>query len=329
MDLDMWLTALAQSSLLLAVAWVMSAAVFGAAVASYGRIPLWIGIVGAVAVPVLGLIVLLIVAIVRSASQRTLRRGATAAGVPAPGTSPSNQGSVVATSPFARPTPVDARSGTEAGVAAPLRPPARAPFGRLRTRSGLAGTAALVLLALAATSTLFIRWFRFDSQILPALSVWAWGTGIDVLVLASVAVLMCAVLLSALRPSRWAAVLAAGVGACWASAAGLAIIVAAPVTTVLTAIGAQSYSMGDALESLGMDTSAATIPLPDGIDLSVIGITGTQLDLASIDLAAPIPTATLELGGSFFVALVVGVLALTWSVTEIFLAHRASVRRRE
>jgi hypothetical protein len=63
--------------------------------------------------------------------------------------------------------------------------------------------------------------------------------------------------------------------------------------------------------------------LPAGVDLSALGIEGSTVDLSAVDLAAPIPAATLELGPAWFIVLGVGVAALAWAVAEI-----ASARRR-
>ncbi|PPH97815.1 hypothetical protein C5C56_11720 [Rathayibacter sp. AY1D1] len=182
---------------------------------------------------------------------------------------------------------------------------------------------AVLVLAVSGTgSLLLVGWFTFDSRIVPPLSVSAWGTGLDVAVIATAAVLVVVLVRAWWRPSRAAAVAAALVGGCWTFASGSVLALAAPVTELLGDIGAISYDLGDLLGSFGLTGSAGVVELPEGIDLSAVGIVGRTVDLRAVDLAAPIPAATLELGPGWFIALAVGLVVMLWSIVEVVVADR-------
>jgi hypothetical protein len=112
------------------------------------------------------------------------------------------------------------------------------------------------------------------------------------------------------------------VGGCWTFASGSVLALAAPVTELLGDIGAISYDLGDLLGSFGLTGSAGVVELPEGIDLSAVGIVGRTVDLRAVDLAAPIPAATLELGPGWFIALAVGLVVMLWSIVEVVVADR-------
>jgi hypothetical protein len=288
-DAGTWLNALSQVALLLIAVYVASSAVIGGACASLARLPIWLGLLLGVFVPVLGPLALLITALGRFRYRSTARGMMTDSG--------------------------------------PLFSQRR----RLRFRSitGAGGLAILGLVIIAAAATLLVRWFKFDSRIVPPMSVWAWGSGIDVFVICSVSVLLTAFGLSFFRPSRWAAILVASIGSWWLVLSGVCLVLTVPVTELLKQLGALSYTVGDLLLALKLHTSQAGFDLLPGVDLSSIGIVGTHVDLSTIDLAEPVPAATLELGGAFFIALVVGIFALTWSVFELAAIQRTHKPRSE
>ncbi|QHC57209.1 hypothetical protein [Rathayibacter sp. VKM Ac-2760] len=226
-------------------------------------------------------------------------------------------------------------AGSEA-VAAAVVPPARG----LRARAvavrathqplstvRLALLAVLVVAVAATASMLLVGWFTFDSRIVPPLSVVAWGTGIDVAVLTSAGLLAVVLVLAWWRPSRTAAVAAVTLGGVWTFVAGSVLALAAPVTELLSDIGALSYDVGDVLGSFGLRGEVGVVTLPEGVDLSAVGLPGRTVDLSAVDLAAPIPAATLELGPGWFIALAVGIVVMLWALVEVAAVNRVSARR--
>ncbi|NQX12305.1 hypothetical protein HQQ80_11765 [Microbacteriaceae bacterium VKM Ac-2855] len=249
-------------------------------------------------------------------------------GAPSPSSSPFGSGVGI---------PADDMANTAGnGVASAIEPP-RASASRLSTFTGrfgrnrahppslfrLVGLVVLATATVAAAASLLVSWFTFDSQIVPPLSVWAWGTGLDVAVISTVVFLIAAQGLAWWRPSRWAAVIAVTAGAIWTFVAGSVLALAVQVTALLNDIDAFSYDVGDALGSFGLTGDAGVVTLPEGIDLSVIGVPGPTVDLRTIDLAAPIPAATLELGPGWFIAVAVGAVVVLWAVAEVIRANRA------
>ena len=336
MDWGGWINFFTQGVVLGFLCSFVGGAVVGAAIVSYGRMPLWLGIVVGGLLPVLGHLVLLVIALVRAAASRRTP-DSRASSTPAVTASPWSTAPTVslweaaAVEQAAGPHGTVSPFGTEMPPAytGPSAPPSTA-SSRLRrvdwrftTVRGIVALVALAALTVAAVSALFVHWFTFDSQVVAPLDVWSWGTGIDTAVLVSVALLLVAGVLATVGPSRWASAIAAIVGGFWTFVGGLALAASAPLTSLLEDIDDFSYSVGDVVTGLGMDPSAGSIELPDGVDLSALGIAGSTVDLSGVDLAAPIPAATLELGPAWFIVTIVGVGILAWAIAEIAQAGRS------
>jgi hypothetical protein len=298
MDPSLWWATLWQFALVFVLVSAVATALLGGVLASSGRLPLWVGLVVGAVFSVVGLAVLAVIAVVRAVRHRMSRR-AVSADLPADHPPASR-----IDSPVAAPAVVS---------------------GRRRRRLSAAAAA---VLCLGAVSTLFGVWFTFDSTIVPPFRMSPWGTGADVAVLVSVALFGLAVVLVWFRPSRVASSVVTVVGTTWLFVAASALLLSGPVTALLADVGNLSYSVGDALEAVGADTSASTIELPPGVDLSALGITGSSIELGAVDLAAPIPAATLELGPAWFIVLAVGAAGVVWSAAELQSAHARARRSR-
>lgn len=356
MDLNFWFAPLMNVLLLLLAVHVVTAALVGSAIASYGRFALWIGVVCAIVVPFAGPVVLLIVALTRASQNPSARATDVAGPAPAAESVATNPwelaGSGYSTELTVSALAVPATSFSSAdpwnlGQAAPHDDaplPSTSPQNpssaggrarrllsrvtRLGTPSGRRSIIVLGIIIVAAALTLTQCWLVFDPTILPPLSVFAYGTMLEGAILVSLIIFLGGLGLAVIRPSRWASVLVSSVGGVWLFLAGFGLILAAPATAMLDSWGAMSHTVGELLTSLGIDPAAATVTLPNGMDLAAFGIDESQLSLASLDLAAPVPTATLELGPSLFLALGVGVLALVWAIVELRLAHRQEAESR-
>lgn len=66
MDMNQWLVAAVGTVVVLAVIWLLVAAIAGTALASWGDFPVWVGILVCALVPVVGPVVLVVVGVVRS-----------------------------------------------------------------------------------------------------------------------------------------------------------------------------------------------------------------------------------------------------------------------
>lgn len=179
---------------------------------------------------------------------------------------------------------------------------------------------------LAAIVALIVPWFelRFGAGS-PRLSVYAWGRAIDVLLIVSIVLLTAALMVVILARHRPAAVvLVIPVVAFWAwAAAGLAFL-SAPLERLLSAVGGLEYTVGAALAFLGIDTSTATIVLPEGIDPAVLGLESSTIDVASLDLAAMIPTLGLRPAVGWYIMLGAAIVLLVWVVVALVSRHRTS-----
>lgn len=252
--------------------------------------------------------------------------------------SPFDGGPVVSPFDAGNVGPFGFAPGTPAVGAAPPVPtvaPPGAPrlvfaLGRGRNRSRppsvlrLIGLVVLAVATVALAASLLVSWFTFDSRIVPPLRVWAWGTGLDVALVSTLVLLVAAQVLAWWRPSRWAAVIAVTAGATWTFVAGSALALTVQVTALLDDVDAFSYSVGDALGAFGLQRNAGVMTLPEGVDLSAVGVPGRTVDLSTVDLAAPIPAATLELGPGWFIAVAVGAVVTLWAIVEVVRANRAA-----
>lgn len=319
MDLGAWGAFLVQCLVFAVVSGSLAAGVFGAAIAQLGRMPVWVGVLGATLVPVVGLTALLIVALVRRGNAAQSGREVVSSAVP-------DSAGFAAQAPTRSPTLADVFAPARFEAAAPLPSTLADERPRKLARPRRAPLATLLVITLAAVSTLVVTWFRFDPVVFPSFSFGAWGTGLDVAVIVSVAVLAGAVALAWARPSRWAAVVVVAIGSAWACVGATGLALAGPITALLTDIGAFSYTIGDGLAALGISGTAGVVSLPPGVDVGWLGIENGQLDLSGVDLGAPLPTATLELGPAWFIVLAVGVASIVWSIGELIAAHRG--RRR-
>ncbi|GAA3598820.1 hypothetical protein GCM10022198_23850 [Klugiella xanthotipulae] len=271
------------------VVWAVGSAVIGCAVASWGRFPLWVGaLVGGVGA-LLGLGVLLIVGAVR-------RSG------------------------------VGAAPGTGTGVIPGGQPRWAARWSR---RSGRLSIGVLIVIAVVLVATLLVDWVRVVAARVTVVSLPAWGTGLDGITLTLLPVVALALLLALRSPSRWAAVLMALVGSTMALIAALLGVILIPLNRLLGEFARLPYdSIGEFLESLGVDPADARLPLPGWFPSGLFGVDASGLSLAGIDMDAVLPAVTVKLGLGWVLFLVVAVLALAWACVEIAVAQRVVVAQR-
>jgi hypothetical protein len=320
----------------------------GYALASFGRYPRALGIAVGGLLPFPGLLVLALVSMFRgiSRAKRASRLAKATREVPQrgvhllhvevslPETGGLSPGGLRfdMTAPHAgvqRLAPEEPRgaSGSRGGLMP--APPKRAVPGRgawLKTRLGLWAIVPAALALAMVAGTLFTEWFRVDSVVSPPYNLYAWGTGLDVLVEASLVLMGVGLAVLLLRPYRWAAVLIAFVTDGWLFFALVAVTVRDAVVRLLGHIGALSVTVGDTLRTLGIEA-------PDSSVQALAG-TGPLTDLAAhpstltaADVGNAIPNVSLGLGVAIFLFIGGGVAANIGVISTLKAAHAASVRR--
>jgi hypothetical protein len=265
MSIGIWIGFIIEVAILAAVTTTVTEVVTGIAIASFGRMRPWIGVVACVAVPIFGALVVIVIALVRASR---MRKEVTAIPQRAQGASVEEL-------------------------------PGRG------HRPRVIRAAIVVLLALALLSTLLLRWLTIDIEVIPRFTLWAWGTGIDLAVLVSAALLFIAAILTAVRPSRWGAVTAAIVGSGWTFVAGSALLLLAPLQDVARNLNNFSLKPSDIAGWFGVQPSTISALMP-----------------TDPDLASTLRHVGIFAEPSLYITLGVGITALIWALLEVGRAHR-------
>ncbi len=290
----MWVGFVAQVAILASLTSVVLSLVVGIALASVGRIPIWLGAFGSILFPILGACVLAIVATVRAASGTASNLAKRKAALAAEDVDYA----------FAR----EELERRVSSVVTPIGRGRNAPIYRkmrLFSTSGVLVISILILLAFAATSTLILRWFVVDVVVLPKIPLTPWGGGLDLSIKASLGVLLVALVFASFKPSRFAAVLVALVGSSWTLLGGAGLLVVAPLqTTLATAESTISAAFG------------WIEPFSSSIAASAGG------DLAALPLILEGELPSIGLGPAPIVMCAVGVVCMSWAMAEVFAAHR-------
>jgi len=321
-------------------------ALFGAtasyALAVYGRLPRPLAITIGVLFSFLGVLVLGIVVLAR----RSNRTPAVAAAQPA------TREALDAGSGYAGfddwDSPASALASSPAGfgggsgfgfddgeVAAPVATPvaARAPrrgfrdrlsTAWVRSRAGQVTAGLGVVAVLVVVASIFVGWLSINAAITPRFWVYPLGTGVDVALLVTAVIGATAVASLATRPLLSVGVLLAWVADTWLLGALLLIVGRESVARFLAEIGALTLSVGDLLESVGIDTTAGVVDLPPGVDLSSLGITGRTVDMSSMELGAVIPDVSVEIGPGVYLIIAFAVLINA----AVFVVIRSADRAR-
>lgn len=212
---------------------------------------------------------------------------------------------------------------TEAPVSEPAplagRPPLQL-WARSRASWMVFGSLAIAVALLS--SALFTAWLHVTTGVLPPYWFYASGNGLDFLVEVSLLLVIVSGAALVFRPYRWAAIAIASVADSWVFFGLIAITMRDLAARLLENIGAMSFTVGGLLEMLGVDTSGAVVEIPEGMDLSSLGITAQTTDLTAVDMATVIPDVTLGLGVAVFMLLASGLIANIAVVSTLRAAHR-------
>ncbi len=318
MDLSVWGAFLAQLFFLAVTTSVALSLVVGVALASFGRFPIWLGILGTIFLPILGPFVLLIVAIVRATSfavatqvkrHQTRALELTPAGIAAIDGPAGKEVALVEGS-------LMEGAVEEVAVEKAVRKPgivgALSPM-RLFSRFGFPFVVTLALLVFGAASTLVLQWIVIDLVVVPPFVLTAWGSGLDVAVILSVGILVIALGLAIFRPSRLAAVFVAAIGSGWTLAGAAGMLLVQPVQTTLATANS---TFVEVLGGFG--------PVAGSIVASALGSEYEQVTSIRLTYVGELPSV--HFGPATSIAFLVGVLLLAWSLVEVFAAHRRSRR---
>jgi len=169
----------------------------------------------------------------------------------------------------------------------------------------VAGTLAALVLA----ATLASPWLRVDAGVIPAILLFPIGTGLDVLVLIGIVLVLAALVALGIRRMRVAAIVLASVADLWLLFALVTLSARESVARVLAEVGAFELTVGDALRVLGVETGGGVIQLPEGVDLSSIGLTGDTVDLSGVELGAVIPNIDVQVSVGIYLLITFAVLA--------------------
>lgn len=197
------------------------------------------------------------------------------------------------------------------------------PVGAGRWLSGPAGFAAvvgLVLFALALGASSLLTWFTFSAAGVPPIRLQAGGTGVDVVITASVVLLVVAALATLRRPSRWSAAIVAWISCWWLLLTWAALIAQGPVIEVITGLSSFRVSVGDLVRTVsgGSDVGDAILDVAVG---------GSDLDdVSAVDLSAVLGDTRFEFGPAVMIMLALAVVGILWSVWMGVLAQRRDHR---
>lgn len=291
MDISAWTGLLGQLGILALASSVVLNVLLGLAVVSFGRIPLWVGVVVSLAIPILGLLVLLVVAITRAIVFAIVNRKRRR--LPA-----SDEAAI---EPARRSV---ARRMKDLGLRV-----------RVFSRPGIPPILALLLIVLGAASTLLLQWYIVDLVVVPRIEFRPWGSGLEIIVILSVASLFVALLIAAFRPSRLAAAFVGTIGVSWAFLGATALLLNRPLQATL------AYAETKYTESLGWAGPWVTSSIK-----SLIGARyADQVTTIQLEYNGRLPS--IEAGPALPIIVAVGLLSIIWAFAELAAAHRAGGMR--
>lgn len=178
----------------------------------------------------------------------------------------------------------------------------RTPLGRIA--AGLGSVAGVLVVV-----SIFTGWLSINAAIVPRFWVYPIGTGLDIALLVTAVIVGSVVASVAMRPFCSLAVLLAWVADTWLVLMALLVSSREAATYLLNEIGALTLSTGDLLKSVGIDTSAGVVELPQGVDLSSVGVSGRSVDLSGLDLGQIIPDMSVTIGPGVYLIIAFAVLA--------------------
>ena len=189
------------------------------------------------------------------------------------------------------------------------------PVGRWAVGVGMLSTGVAAL-------SIVIPWVSIDAAVIPKVWVYPLGTGVDTVLAVTVAMVIAGLSISSRIPSRIAAVTIAGLADIWVTAASLMISARASLVAMLEQVGDLTLSVGDVLALLGIDIRGSKIELPDGVDLTSLGLIGHSVSASSIPLGAMIPNMTIGIEPGLFVVILFSIFA---NVAAIMIIRAAEV----
>ena len=204
----------------------------------------------------------------------------------------------------------------------PVRTLRRPDWTWARSCEGRRGTVLGGASVVVSLATIAIAWVSIDASIIPKFWFYIPGTGIDVAVLITAAVVGAGVAVIANRPLRWPVIVIAWVADTWLVAILIAISARQTVAEFLDQVGALSLSVGDTLSAFGVDTTGGVVEIPPGVDLSSLGSPGRTIDLSSIELGAVIPDVSVQIGPRLYLIIAFAVLANAFVFIALVSADR-------